>query len=163
MRRIPAACLTIALLAAPAGGISAASFNERLPQPIQKHLWELIEACGAVGGRAGEPTEAVEALDLDGDGARDFILDQGRFPCRDVPPGAICNEVGCSTYVLLAWGERWRLAFDVVGGYCIDAASDPPRLVTIQKNHVVGGGAYMLNVRYRFAKGMAFQEGRGRC
>ncbi len=148
------------LLAAPA---QAAPGLDGLPKRVQDQLWEMIGACGARGGRAGDPLQAIERVDLDGDGTPDVVLDEARFPCRGVAAGALCPEAGCSTYVTLSDRGRWRPALDVVGGYCIDRAESPPRFMTVQKQYLADGGGYILNVRYRFSRGMAFQDGRGRC
>ena len=105
----------------------------------------------------------METVDLDGDGALDLVLDEGRLPCQGVRPGAFCPEVGCSIDVTLNDGGRWRPALDVVGGYCLDRTADPPHLITIQEQFVAGQRSYTLNVRYSFSRGMALQSGRGRC
>lgn len=155
------------LLALAAAGLlhagPAAARFESLPPRMQEQVLDLSEACRRAGGRAGNPIQAVEALDLDGDALPDFILDESRFPCRDAPPEAACPPIGCSTFVTLSAGGRWRAALDVVGSYCIDRTATPPRFVTAQRNYLTGGGGYTLHVRYRFARGMAFQDGRGTC
>ncbi len=152
--------LPILLLAAPA---QAAPGLESLPKRVQDQAWELIQACNGARGRSGDPMLAIERVDLDGDGTPDVILDEARFPCAGIAPGALCPKVGCSTYVVLSDRGRWRPALDVVGGYCIDRAESPPRFMTVQKQYLAEGGGYILNVRYRFTRGMAFQDGRGRC
>ena len=148
---------------APLAPASAAGTIDALPQRVQTGLWDLQRACNWVGGRPGDATQAIESADLDGDGTPDLILDEARFPCRDVEPGAACPKIGCSTYVTLSDHGRWRPALDYVGGYCLEPASKPPKLLTIQKNYSVDGGLSVLHVRYVFKRGMAFQEGRGKC
>jgi hypothetical protein len=159
-----ASAFSLSLLAlvafAPAG--RAMTF-ESLPPVLQKHLFDLAQACSRAGGRAGDAMKAIEGFDFDDDGTPDIILDEGRYPCRGAEPEAHCAPVGCYTIVTLSQGGRWKQAFDLVGSYCIDRDADPPRLVTIQRNFLTSGESTVLSVRYRFKKGMAFQEGRGRC
>ena len=106
---------------------------------------------------------ALEWVDLDGDRMPDIVLDEGRFPCRGVEPEAHCPEVGCSTYVVLSDRGRWRPVLDVVGSYCLDGNATPPRFLTVQKQYLTGGGSYVMNVLYRIDRGMAFQDGQGKC
>ncbi|KAA2235381.1 hypothetical protein [Salinarimonas soli] len=154
------ALILLLLAASPA---LAAPALDGLPKRVQDDLWEMIRACNAAGGRPGDPMRALEAVDLDGDGTPDLVLDEARFPCAGLKAGALCPSVGCSTYVTLSDRGRWRPALDVVGGYCIDRAETPARFMTVQKQYLADGGGYILNVRYRFRNGMAFQDGRGRC
>jgi len=157
--RLLACLVLILLLAFPA----RAQRFDALPKRAQDQIWAMIEACSRAGGRAGDPMRAVERVDLDADATPDVIFDEARFPCAGPRPGALCQAAGCSTYVTLSDHGRWRPALDVVGGYCIDRSADPPRFMTVQKQYLAGGGGYVLTVRYRFARGMAFQDGRGAC
>ena len=141
---------------------ASANFND-LPQLVRDELFYLSRMCTAVGGRSGDPMAAVAFVDFDQDGTPDIILDAGRFPCAGVREAAHCPEVGCSTSVYLSHRGSWRPAFSNVGSYCLDLAASPPRLVTIQRNFLVDGTVTILNVRFRFSRGMAFQEGRGSC
>jgi len=141
---------------------AAAHFND-LPEIVRDELFYLTRVCTAVGGRPGDPMTAIERVDLDGDDIPDIILDAGRFTCAGVVPEAHCPEVGCSTSVFLSHRGSWRPAFDVVGSHCIDRTTTPATFVTIQRNFIADGSMTILNVRYRFSKGMAFQEGRGSC
>ena len=151
------------LLAASLSPLAAASNFNDLPQLARDELFYLSQVCNAAGGRPGDPMAAIGLHDLDEDGTPDIILDAGRFPCAGVLEASHCPEVGCSTTVYLSHGGNWRPAFDTVGSYCIDSTSKPPRLVTIQRNFLVDGTVTTLNARFRFSKGMAFQEGRGSC
>jgi hypothetical protein len=135
---------------------------EALPKPLQDRIWEMHSACLQTGGKTGEPMKAVEVLDLDGDELPDVIFDESRFPCLGIQ-GLLCPANGCSTYIHLNRGGRWIMAFDILGSYCLDRSQTPPQFITIQKNFLSSGDSYSLNVRYRFEKGMAFQQGRGRC
>jgi hypothetical protein len=153
--------LLIFAVSASAAAPAPPSF-EALPKRLQDQLWDLASLCNRAGGRPGDTLQAIEAVDLDGDGTPDLILDEARFPCRGVKPAAVCSEVGCSTYLTLSNGGRWRPALDFVGGYCLDRTASPPRFLTIQQNFSTSG-LYTLNVRYRFRHGLAFQEGRGHC
>ena len=164
-RALLSALLPALLLPALSAAVPAAAAKatlDTLPKRVQGQLWELAALCNQAGGRAGDPVQAVEAVDLDGDGTPDLILDEARFPCRGVTPGAVCSDVGCSTYLILSHGGRWRPALDFVGGYCLDRSASPPRFLTVQQNFSMSG-LYTLNVRYRFRNGLAFQEGRGTC
>lgn len=158
-RLAPVAVLFAALLF-PLG--TKANFND-LPQLVRDELFYLSRLCNAVGGAPGDPMAAIEFVDFDRDGEPDIILDASRLPCAGVRESANCPEVGCATSVYLSHRGDWRPAFDNVGSYCIDHTSNPPRLVTIQRNFLVDGTVTVLNVRVRFSKGMAFQEGRGSC
>lgn len=148
---------------APSAAAGAAGTIDALPKGVQNDLWDLQRACNQVGGRPGDAMQAIAGADLDGDGTPDLILDEARFPCRGVEPGAACPKIGCSTYITLSDHGRWRPALDFVGGYCLEPASNPPKLLTIQKNYSVEGGLSLLHVRYVFKRGLAFQEGRGKC
>jgi len=139
-----------------------ANFND-LPEIVRDELFYLTRVCSSVGGSPADPMAAIERVDLDGDGVDDIILDAGRFTCAGVVPEAHCPEVGCSTSVTLSHGGNWRPAFDIVGSYCIDRTTTPATFLTIQRNFTADGSMTILNVRYRFSKGMAFQEGRGSC
>jgi hypothetical protein len=150
-------------LAASAGAARASSMLDALPPRVRQHLAELARGCEAQGGRRGDPAEAVEAVELDGDGAADVILDEARFPCRGPEAGALCPETGCSTAVHLSNHGRWRLAFDGVGSYCLDRSTTPARFLTVQRQYRIDGAPFILNVRYRFRHGLALQDGRGRC
>jgi hypothetical protein len=152
--------LPFLLLAASA---QAAPSLDGLPKRVQDQVWKMIRACNAAGGRTGDPMLAIEAVELDGDGTPDLVFDEARFPCTGLRPGALCPEFGCSTYVALSDRGRWRAALDVVGGYCIDRTGTQPRFMTVQRQYLADGSSYILNVRYGFRRGMAFQDGRGRC
>jgi hypothetical protein len=152
---LSAVSASVAMAAAPPG-------FEALPKRVQDQLWDLATICNRVGGRPGDAMQSIEAVDLDGDATPDLILDEARFPCRGVAPAAVCPEIGCSTYLTLSNGGRWRPALDFVGGYCLDRSATPPRFLTVQQNFSTSG-LYTLNVRYRFRRGLAFQEGRGKC
>jgi hypothetical protein len=136
---------------------------EELSERVKNQLVEMSRICTLVGGRPGDPLRAIEFFDLDDDGTPDIIYDESRLACAGVAPGAWCDAIGCRTYVTLSQRGSWRPAFDVVGSYCIDHSNAPPRFVTIQRNYSVDGTMTILNVRYRFRRGMAFQDGRGTC
>lgn len=158
-----AACFVAACLAAtliPRG--AAANFND-LPELVRDELFYYSSVCTSVGGRPGDPMAAIEVVDLDGDGAPDIVLDAGRLACTGIVPQAHCPEVGCSTSIFLSDSGKWRPAFDIVGSYCIDRTTTPSSFVTVQRNFLADGTMTILNVRYRFSKGMAFQDGRGVC
>jgi hypothetical protein len=143
--------------------LAQASLLNQLPEQARKQLWTLIETCNRIEGRVGDPMQAVETADLDGDRVADIVVDESKFPCSGLPEAALCADIGCSTYVYLSNKGRWVLAFDVVGSYCIDRTKTPPQFLTRQRSFLADGTGFELNVRYRFTKGMAFQEGRGSC
>ncbi len=146
--------------AAPA---SAAMRFDDLPERTRTDLFDLSRVCSVIGGRPGDAMASIEFFDFDEDGTPDIIFDEGRFPCAGVRREAWCPPIGCSTFVTLSQRGRWRPAFDVVGSYCIDRESRPARFVTIQRTFTPDGKPSVFNVRYRFRKGMAFQEGLGTC
>jgi hypothetical protein len=161
--RVAAALLAAAFLAvASMPRDAAANFND-LPEIVRDELFYLTRICNSIGGRPGNPMTAIEEIDLDGDAILDIILDAARFTCAGVAPAAHCPDVGCSTSVFLSHRGNWRPAFDIVGSYCIDRTTTPATFVTIQRNFIADRSMTILNVRYRFSKGMAFQEGRGSC
>jgi hypothetical protein len=160
--RVAAALLAAASLAVASMPRAAANFND-LPEIVRDEILYLTRICNSIGGRPGDPMAAIEEIDLDGDGIPDIILDAGRFICSGVAPEAHCPDVGCSTSVFLSHRGNWRPVFDIVGSYCIDRTTQPATFVTIQRNFIANGSMTILNVRYRFSKGMAFQKGRGSC
>jgi hypothetical protein len=163
MRRVLPSGLFLCAALAPLGAAGASLSLDAMPKIVQTYVWDLHRACSQLGGRPGDVMQAIETADLDGDGAADVIFDEARFPCRDVRARVVCPEIGCSTFVALSDHGRWRLALDVVGGYCLDRTSAPPKFMTVQQNFTAGGAHATLNVRYVFRRGMAFQEGRGKC
>lgn len=160
MRAIPPALALLAALLAPEA--ARASFDA-LPPIVQARALAMVEACREAGGQPGDPMAAIERVDLEGDGRPDAILDQNRFDCHG-RQSMHCPQIGCETFVFLdrRWGG-WTQALSLVGSYCIEYSQRPPRFVTIQRNFDFDGGSNMLNVRYRFRRGMYFQDGRGAC
>ncbi|WP_029030143.1 hypothetical protein [Salinarimonas rosea] len=136
---------------------------DELPDLVQSRATAMVEACRAAGGRPGDPMMAIERIDLTGNGRPDAILDQNRFDCHG-RQSMHCAPAGCETFVFVdrRW-IGWKQILSVVGSYCIEYGQRPPRFVTIQRNHSFDGGSEILNVRYRFTRGVYFQDGRGRC
>lgn len=134
-----------------------------LPTPIRERALAMVEACRRAGGVPGDPMMAVERVDLTGNGRADAILDQNRFACRG-RPSMHCPQIGCETFVFLnrRW-TGWKQVLSLVGSYCIEYGERPPRFVTIQRNFSFDGDSEILNVRYRFTRGIYFQDGRGTC
>lgn len=154
----PALVLAAALLAPEA---ARASFDA-LPPLAQTPVLEMVEACTQAGGQPGDPMMAIERVDLDDDGTPDVILDENRFDCRG-RSFRHCQAFGCQTTIFLSDRGRWRPSLTITGSYCLEYGRTPTRFVTIQRNFDVGGGMSILNVRYRFRRGMYFQDGRGSC
>jgi hypothetical protein len=134
-----------------------------MPARIQKQLWDLLQSCQLAGGVPQNPMKAVELANLDDDNVPDVILDEARFPCTGVEERALCAEAGCSTYVMLSDKGRWRAALDIIGSYCLDRSIEPAKFYTMQKQFLVNGSSYIINIPYRFTRGMAFQEKRADC
>ncbi|WP_372425746.1 hypothetical protein [Salinarimonas chemoclinalis] len=136
---------------------------ESLPDLIQTKALQMVDACRRAGGNPGDPMMAIERIDLTGNGRPDAILDENRFDCHG-RQSMHCPQVGCETFVFVnrRW-LGWKQILSVVGSYCIEYGQRPPRFVTIQRNHSFDGGSEILNVRYRFNRGVYFQDGRGRC
>lgn len=137
-------------------------FND-LPERIRNQLFDLSRRCSLLGGTPRDPMDAVDFADFDRDGMPDIILDENRFACDGLRPGAICPQTGCRTYVTLSQNGRWRPVFDVAGSYCIDFDRSPPDLITIQRNFLADGSMNIINIRYQFRRGMAFQRGLDTC
>jgi hypothetical protein len=156
---LPALALLAALLAPDA---ARASFDD-LPAIVQAKALAMMDACRRAGGQPGNPIAAIERVDLEDDGRPDLVLDENRFDCRG-RQSMHCARIGCETFVFLhrRW-SGWRQALSLVGSYCIEYGERPPRFVTIQRNFDFNGGSDILNVRYRFRRGMYFQDGRGTC
>lgn len=156
---LPALALLAALLAPDP---ARASFED-LPPIVQNKALAMVEACRRAGGEPGNPMAAIERVDLEDDGRPDVVLDQNRFDCRG-RQAMHCPPIGCETFVFLnkRW-SGWKLVLSLVGSYCIEYGRRPPQFVTIQRNFDFNGGSDILNVRYRFRRGMYFQDGRGSC
>jgi|GEM_PF-1341238 len=154
--------LAVALGTPPAFATTPLAFND-LPERIRDHLFDLSRRCSLMGGTPGDVMDAVDFADFDDDGMPDIIVDENRFVCSGLRPGAVCPPLGCSTYVTLSQNGRWRPGFEVVGSYCLDFDRSPPELITIQRNFLADGSMKIMNIRYRFRKGMAFQRGLDTC
>lgn len=155
--------LLAATLAAPlAAAATPLGFND-LPERIRNQLFDMSRRCSLMGGTPGDVMDSVAFADFDADGMPDIILDENRFVCGGLRPGAVCPPLGCSTYVTLSQNGRWRPGFEVVGSYCIDFDRSPPELITIQRNFLADGSMTIINIRYRFRRGMAFQRGLDTC
>ncbi len=150
------------LPATSAHAYDALGFND-LPERIRTHLFDVSRRCSLLGGEPGNPLDAVAFADFDQDGMPDIILDENRFVCEGLRPGSICPQTGCGTYVTLSQDGRWRPVFDVVGSYCVDFSKTPPDLITIQRNFLADGSMNIINIRYEFRRGMAFQRGLDTC
>ncbi len=159
-------CLTVMLVMSFAGPAAASpdrlGFDD-LPERIRSQLFDLSRRCSLLGGTPGDVMDAVGFADFDADGMPDVIVDENRFICQGLRPGAVCPPTGCSTYVTLSQRGRWRPGFEVVGSYCIDFDVSPPELITIQRNFRADGSMTIINIRYRFRRGMAFQRGLDTC
>jgi len=165
LRKRPWLLLIIVGILLPAPAIHADDglrFND-LPERIRNQLFDLSRRCSLLGGNAGNPMDAVAFADFDRDGMPDIILDENRFACDGLRPGAVCMQPGCRTYVTLSQDGRWRPVFDVAGSYCIDFDRSPPDLITIQRNFLADGSMNIINIRYEFRRGMAFQRGLDTC
>lgn len=160
---LPAFVPALALLAALTAPQAARASFSGLPPVVQDKALAMVEACQRAGGFPGDPMMAIERVDLEDDGRLDVILDQNRFDCRGAQ-SMHCPAIGCETFVFLnrRWGG-WKQALSLVGSYCIEYGARPPRFVSIQRNYSFNGGSEILNVRYRFRRGMYFQDGRGSC
>ncbi|MGP9819665.1 hypothetical protein ACTZWW_06595 [Salinarimonas sp. NSM] len=162
----PLACGLLALLLLLAPLLASRPAEARLddlPDLIQARALAMMEACRAAGGSPGDPMSAIERLDLTGNGRPDAILDENRFDCRG-RQSMHCAPIGCETFVFVnqRW-TGWKQILSLVGSYCIEYGQRPPRFVTIQRNHSFDGGSEILNVRYRFTRGVYLQDGRGSC
>lgn len=165
LRKFPWLALIVAGMLLPAPEIRAndgLGFND-LPERIRNQLFNLSRRCSLQGGNAGDPMDAVAFADFDSDGMPDIVLDENRFPCGGLLRGAVCMQPGCRTYVTLSHDGRWRPVFDVAGSYCIDFDRSPPDLITIQRNFLADGSMNIINIRYEFRRGMAFQRGLDTC
>ena len=165
LRNLPRLMLIVVamlLLAPTAHAHDRLGFND-LPERIRNQLFDLSRRCSLVGGTPGNPMDAVGFADFDQDGMPDIIVDESRFPCGGFRPGTVCVQPGCRVYVTLSQNGRWRPVFDVVGSYCIDFGRSPPDLITIQRNFLADGSMTIINIRYEFRRGMAFQRGLDTC
>lgn len=133
-----------------------------LPDLPRSAVETMVGHCVAAGGRPGNAAMAIERIDLDGDGTPDVILDENRLECRD-RPFAHCQEFGCQTSIFLSHRGSWKPSLIVTGSYCIEYGRSPPSFVTIQRNFNIDGAMQIVNVRYRFRRGLYFQDGRGVC
>lgn len=133
MRNLMAALLA-ALAAAGPGAAQA------LPDAVKARMQEMARACEAAGGRVGQPTgqgQFVLPMDYTGDGATDFLVSEGNFPCLGQPglfrPGGLAR-----VELFLADG---RLAFaDRLLGWRI-VRGNPPRVEIARQGPACGGPA----------------------
>lgn len=154
------ACLVLSLVALAA---PAQARLDALPEMVQRRALAMVDACQRAGGSPGDPMMAIERVDLTGNGRPDLVLDENRFDCHG-RQSMHCAPIGCETFVFVdqRW-TGWKQILSVVGSYCIEYGERPPRFVTIQRNFTFDGGSEILNVRYRFTRGMYLQDGRGSC
>lgn len=88
--------------AAPAGQVV------KIPRQITD---EIALGCRAP---AALPPDAVQAADLDRDGAPDFVLDWGRITCPGSLPRPFCGAANCSHYVFLS-SRNYLAPLDFLG------------------------------------------------
>jgi len=104
-----AACLAAALVTS----ITFARAADMGPQ-VRREVQTAENYCKEHGGKPRTDAGFARVLDLNADGAEDWILDFSKFHCdRSVPPEPYCGSGGCSLTIFL-WkqGEEWTKAFD---------------------------------------------------
>ena len=118
-----------------------------LPAAVAAAVKEREAACAKNGGRATSARRFVRRLDLDRDGADDFILDDGRFRCSKCPT-EWCGSGGSSREIYLssAKDKSKPLLVERGGSYGVRKSRSGARVTFQTRNGYV---------TYRFAKGCA--------
>lgn len=113
---------------------------QTLPDAVKGRMQEMARACVAAGGRVGQPAGAgqfVFPMDLTGDGATDFLVSEGNFPCLGRPglfrPGGLARVELFLADGRLAFADR-LLAYRIVEG-------NPPRVQIARQGPACGGPA----------------------
>lgn len=104
-----AACLAAVLVSV----MTSARAADMGPE-VRQEVRTAENYCKEQGGKPRTDAGFAKVLDLNADGAEDWILDFSKFHCdRSVPPEPYCGSGGCSLTVFL-WrqGEEWTKAFD---------------------------------------------------
>jgi hypothetical protein len=102
--------------------------------PVDAVLDAARAACGDGAFDAGD---AVAAVDLDGDGALDAVVDESRFACSP-GPSPYCGSGGCALHAIV--GER-RWTFQAEGWRMIDWDGRPILLIARDGGWCGGAGA----------------------
>ncbi|HVV98592.1 MAG TPA: hypothetical protein VHC92_15720 [Rhodanobacteraceae bacterium] len=113
---------TIALLSSVAAMLFCAvaqSAPPKLPPELRKDADQLIRDCTKDGGKATLADDYATAVDLNGDGVDDFVVDLGGYRCQRPgfgPSNEYCGSAGCPVSVWLSQpGGSYALAPDIGG------------------------------------------------
>lgn len=116
-----AACLAAAGLAA---ALPAAVSAQDLPPTIAAFAAERASACVAAGGAPTIGPAFATAVDLNGDGALDYILDLAGIECANAW-STFCGDAGCPLSVWLATPTGFRRDWEgVAQGWAFDPVGE---------------------------------------
>ncbi len=93
--------IAIAFLGSIAAGPAMAS------DPVQVILNAAKADCTALDDGAFDARDAVNVVDLIGDGSRNTLIDSSRFTCSS-SPSLYCGSGGCAFHAVVD-GRTWRL------------------------------------------------------
>jgi hypothetical protein len=99
----------------PATGISVAScFTQRsatCPSPLADAVHSAEAMCREMGGTLGPvPGAAVWSLDVDQDGALEYLIDiAGSLVCDGAPNAFSCGSLGCPLALYQRGSDGWRI------------------------------------------------------
>ena len=90
-----ASCLWLPQLYASGGHIEEFGWDE-LPADLQLHIRQVRSDCADLNPDVvpNNPLQGITAMDLDGDGRRDFFVENQHI-CNDHMAGANCSNRGC--------------------------------------------------------------------
>jgi hypothetical protein len=75
--------------------------HAQMPGPIQMSTDESFQACRAAGGSPSFGPGYLTAVELNGDGQVDYVMDLAAVSCEGVP-GYFCGSAGCPVTVWLS-------------------------------------------------------------
>ncbi len=132
---MPRPMLTVAalLLAAPAAG-------QGLPASLEAFAAERARECQAAGGQPRVGPAFATSVDLNGDGAPDYIVDLAGIECANAW-STFCQEAGCPVSVWLTGaGGPVRVWSGAALGWRIDAAEADIGILVDQQEETCEGG-----------------------
>lgn len=107
--------------------VAAPAQTPKLPAVVAADLKAAAALCNEVGGKV-LTTAAVKAVDLNGDGREDFVLDVGSINCDGAPGVYGDREKGVSVYVGGGAGGAKNAFSDSVYGVKVEGTGPDARL-----------------------------------
>jgi hypothetical protein len=98
------------------------------PEIVSQSTASMTDECRKDGGTPSLSRGYETAVDLNGDGQPDYILDGNRLTCHGAP-SIFCGSGGCVSEIYVSGPSGYRRAFqDNVFGFTIDRSTRPPTL-----------------------------------